>query len=84
MRIRVQFAGTDRRFTIHGCRDSFIDLARLAKVDLVTRRELTGHVTEQMQQHYSTVDVGEKREAMAVRAAKAEQERKKGVNSGVN
>jgi len=42
-----------------------------------------------MQQHYSTVDVDKKREAMeaamnVLKAPKAEQERKKGVNSGVN
>ena len=70
-------------------RYSFTDLTRLAKVDVVTRRALTGHVTEQMQRHYSTVDVAEKREAMeaamgVLKAAKAEAERKKSVNSGVN
>jgi len=85
----LELAGIDRRFTIHGCRYSFTDLARLAKVDPVTRRELTGHVTEQMQRHYSTVDVAEKREAMnaamnVLKVAKAELERKKSVNSGVN
>jgi hypothetical protein len=57
----------------------------LAKVDPVTRRALTGHVTERMQRHDSTVDVAENREAMGVlKAAKAELERKKRVNSGVN
>lgn len=85
----LELAGIGRRFTLHGCRYSFTDLTRLAKVDAVTRRALTGHVTEQMQRHYSTVDVAEKREAMeaamgVLKAAKAEAERKKSVNSGVN
>lgn len=85
----LELAGIDRRFTIHGCRYSFTDLTRLAKVDAVTRRALTGHVTEQMQHHYSNVDVAEKREAMeaamnVLKAAKAEAERKKSVNRSVN
>jgi integrase len=85
----LELAGIDRRFTLHGCRYSFTDLTRLAKVDAVTRRALTGHVTEQMQRHYSTVDVAEKREAMeaamgVLKTAKAEAERRKSVNSGVN
>ncbi len=92
----LALAGIDRRFTVHGCRYSFTDLTRLAKVDAVTRRALTGHVTEQMQRHYSTVDVAEKREAMqaamdvltkakaAAALAAAEVTRRRGVNSGVN
>ncbi|HSD88929.1 MAG TPA: hypothetical protein VLB44_15485, partial [Kofleriaceae bacterium] len=85
----LELAGIDRRFTIHGCRYSFTDLTRLAKVDAVTRRALTGHVTEQMQRHYSSVDVAEKREAMeaamnVLKAAKAELERKKSEAESVN
>ena len=43
------------RFTLHGLRYTFTDLVRLANVDAVVRRALTGHVTEEMQRHYSTV-----------------------------
>jgi hypothetical protein len=34
-------------------------------VDAVVRRALTGHVTEEMQRHYSTVGLDEKRAAIA-------------------
>ncbi len=85
----LELAGIERRFTIHGCRYSFTDLTRLAKVDAVTRRALTGHVTEQMQRHYSSVDVAEKREAMeaamnVLKAAKTEVERNKGEAETLN
>jgi hypothetical protein len=41
------------------------DLVRLANVDAVVRRALTGHVTEEMQRHYSTVGLDEKRAAIS-------------------
>jgi hypothetical protein len=44
----------------------FTDLVRLANVDAVVRRALTGHVTEEMQRKYSTVGLDEKRAAVAV------------------
>jgi len=53
-----------RRFTVHGLRYTFTDLVRLANVDAVVRRALTGHVTEEMQRHYSTVGIDEKRAAI--------------------
>jgi integrase len=40
-------AQIDKRFTIHGLRYTFTDLVRLANVDAVVRRALTGHVTEE-------------------------------------
>ena len=54
-----------RRFTLHGLRYTFTDLVRRANVDAVVRRALTGHVTEEMQQHYSNVGMDEKRAAVA-------------------
>jgi len=54
-----------QRFTLHGLRYTFTDLVRRANVDAVVRRALTGHVTEQMQRHYSTVGIDEKRAAVA-------------------
>jgi hypothetical protein len=54
-----------KRFTVHGLRYTFTDLVRRANVDAVVRRALTGHVTEQMQRHYSTVGLDEKRAAVA-------------------
>jgi integrase len=41
-------AQIDKRFTIHGLRYTFSDLVRLANVDAVVRRALTGHVTEEI------------------------------------
>lgn len=41
-------AEIEKRFTVHGLRYRFTDLVRLANVDAVVRRALTGHVTEEM------------------------------------
>jgi integrase len=60
-----QLAGITKRFTVHGLRYTFTDLVRRANVDAVVRRALTGHVTEEMQRHYSTVGIDEKRAAIA-------------------
>jgi integrase len=54
-----------KRFTVHGLRYTFTDLVRRANVDVVVRRALTGHVTEEMQRKYSTVGLDEKRAAVA-------------------
>ena len=61
----LEIAGIAKRFTLHGLRYTFTDLVRLANVDAVVRRALTGHVTEEMQRHYSTVGMDEKRAAVA-------------------
>jgi integrase len=58
-------AKVTKRFTVHGLRYTFTDLVRRANVDAVVRRALTGHVTEEMQRHYSTVGLDEKRAAIA-------------------
>jgi integrase len=55
----------EERFTVHGLRRTFVDLARRARVDGVVTRSLTGHVTEKMRLHYSTVGMDEKRSAVA-------------------
>jgi integrase len=61
----LEITGIGRRFTVHGMRYTFTDLVRRADVDAVVRRELTGHVTEEMQRHYSHVGIDEKRAALA-------------------
>jgi integrase len=68
----LEAAGIDERFTVHGLRRTFVDLARRAKVDGVVTRSLTGHVTEKMRLLYSTVGLDEKRAAVAVIAALAQ------------
>jgi len=52
-------------FTVHGLRRTFNDLTRRAGADGMVTRALTGHVTEAMTAHYSTVGLDEKREAVA-------------------
>lgn len=54
-----------KRLTPRGMRRTFQDLARAANVtDLVTR-SISGHATEEMQRHYSTVPGDEQRGALA-------------------
>lgn len=57
-------AGVTRHVTPHIMRYAFSDLLRRSGIDPVTRRAIVGHVTEEMQEHYSTVRLDEKREAM--------------------
>jgi integrase/recombinase XerD len=57
--------GLKVRFTVHGLRRTFNDLTRRAGADGLVTRALTGHVTEAMTAHYSTVGLDEKREAVA-------------------
>jgi hypothetical protein len=81
-----------RRVTLHGLRYTFTDLIRLSKADAVVRRALTGHVTQEMQDHYSNVGTEEKRAAIAgalklvaiTKEAKNDGRTAESVNSGVN
>lgn len=59
-----------KRITPHMMRYLFNDVLRLAGVDQVTRKALTGHVTDEMTAHYSTVRLDEKRAAIEAAAAK--------------
>jgi integrase len=61
----LQQSGINERFTIHGLRRTFNDLTRKAGVDGIVIRSLTGHVTEKMRDHYSTVGLDEKHTAVA-------------------
>ena len=54
-----------KRFTVHGLRRTFTDLTRRVGVDAVVIRSMTGHVTERMRDHYSSVAIEEKRSAVA-------------------
>jgi integrase len=53
-------ANVTERFTVHGLRRTFNDLTRRAGVDPVVIKTLTGHVTEKMRTHHSTVGLDEK------------------------
>jgi integrase len=61
----LKAAGITERFTPHGLRRTFNDMLRRAKMDPVIAKALTGHVTDQMREHYSTVGLDEKRAAVA-------------------
>ena len=56
--------GLNKRFTQCGLRRTFNDLARAAEVESIVTRSISGHLTEQMQEHYSTVNANEQRESI--------------------
>ena len=57
--------GLNKKITQRALRRTFNDLARAAQVSDLVTRSISGHLTERMQQHYSTVNGGEQREALA-------------------
>ena len=57
--------GIKKHLTQRAIRRTFNDLARAAKVNDLVTRSISGHLTEQMQHHYSTVNPTEQREALA-------------------
>lgn len=52
-------------FTPRGMRRTFNDLARAASIEAIVTRSISGHLTEDMQNHYSTVRGPEQREGIA-------------------
>lgn len=52
-------------FTQKGMRRTFNDLTRAAKVDDLVTRSISGHLTEKMQEHYSSVQRDEQRDGIA-------------------
>ncbi len=68
--------GLGKRFTQRGLRRTFNDLARAAAIEGVVTRSISGHLTERMQHHYSTVNADEQRGSIArvidLMAARAE------------
>ena len=57
--------GLKKTITQRALRRTFNDLARAAQVNDLVTRSISGHQTEQMQHHYSTVNGGEQRDALA-------------------
>jgi integrase len=55
----LKHAGIGRRFTVHGLRRSFNNLSRQVAGEIVTR-SITGHVSQEMTEHYSHVGREEK------------------------
>jgi integrase len=52
-------------FTQRGMRRTFNDLMRAAQVEAIVTRSISGHLTERMQDHYSTVSGSEQRASIA-------------------
>jgi integrase len=57
--------GLTKHITPRALRRTFNDLARAAQVQDVVTRSISGHLTEGMQRHYSTVSGDEQRQALA-------------------
>jgi integrase len=57
--------GLRKRITPKGMRRTFQDLTRAAEVSGLVVRSISGHVTEEMQEHYSTPLEREQRDAVA-------------------
>ncbi len=52
-------------FSPRGMRRTFNDLARASNVEAIVTRSISGHLTEEMQNHYSTVRGPEQRDGIA-------------------
>jgi integrase len=61
----VTALGLKKRITPRAMRRTFQDLARAAEVKDVVTRAVSGHATEAMQRHYSTVSAAEMRSSLA-------------------
>lgn len=57
--------GLGYAFTQRGMRRTFNDLCRAARVEDIVTRSISGHLTERMQHHYSTVRGDEQRASIA-------------------
>jgi hypothetical protein len=57
--------GLKKKLTAKGMRRSFQDLARAAEVRDIVTRSISGHATEAMQNHYSTVSSTEQKASLA-------------------
>ena len=53
-----------KKITPRGMRRTFNDLARFAHVESLVTRSISGHKTERMREHYSTVSADEQRESI--------------------
>ncbi len=56
--------GLGQSFTPRGLRRTFNDMARAAKVESLVTKSISGHLTDRMKDHYSTVSPVEQRESI--------------------
>ena len=59
-----QLVGLKKNFTPRGMRRTFNDLARVANVESIVTKSISGHLTDRMKDHYSTVSPVEQRESI--------------------
>jgi integrase len=79
--------GLTKHVTPRALRRTFNDLARAAQVKDVVTRSISGHLTEEMHEHYSTVSGDEQRQALAkvidlTKAHAAREQRARGGQQG--
>ena len=60
-----QLIGLNKTFTPRGMRRTFNDLMRLARVEAVVTKSISGHQTDRMREHYSTVTPDEQRRSIS-------------------
>jgi site-specific recombinase XerD len=73
-----------KRITPKAMRRTFQDLARAANVNDLVTRSVSGHATEAMQRHYSTVNQDEQREGLARVVSLFELEEPSGLHGGLH
>lgn len=56
--------GLKKKFTPRGMRRTYNDLMRIAKVENLVIKSISGHLTDRMKDHYSTVSPVEQRESI--------------------
>jgi integrase len=56
--------GLKKSISPRGMRRTFNDVARAAKVESLVTKSISGHLTDRMKDHYSTVSPGEQRESI--------------------
>jgi len=69
LRRACESAKIEQRFTSHGFRRSMTDMLREASIDPVVAKAITGHSTDRMREHYSTVSGKNVRDASDATAA---------------
>jgi integrase len=60
----ARLVGLGKKLTPRGMRRTFNDLARAAKVESLVTKSISGHLTDRMKDHYSTVSPVEQREGI--------------------
>ena len=56
--------GLKKNFTPRGMRRTFNDLMRIAQVEAIITKSISGHLTDRMREHYSTVTPEEQRRSI--------------------